>query len=138
MYGWRMVVTRVSFYVYSSADLFVAGKILTKSALGAYGFAVSLATMLPEKILALVSSITPSIFSSVQAQEANLRRYLLSVTEGLSLVGNTWPRRRESGICVGRVRRKVAPDDCSDAGARRVCGVPIDCVSARESPQRHR
>lgn len=86
MYGWRMVVTRVSFYVYSSADLFVAGKILTKSALGAYGFAVSLATMLPEKILALVSSITPSIFSSVQTQEGSLRRYLLSVTEGLSLV----------------------------------------------------
>jgi len=86
VFGWRMVVTRVSFYVYSSADLFVAGKTLGRAALGGYGFAVSLATMLPEKILALVSGITPSIFSSVQNEEANLRRYLLSVTEGLALI----------------------------------------------------
>jgi O-antigen/teichoic acid export membrane protein len=86
LFGWRIVVTRLSFYIYSSADLFIAGKTLTKTALGGYGFAVSLATMLPEKILALVSSITPSIFSSVQDQQANLRRYLLSVTEGLAFV----------------------------------------------------
>jgi len=86
LFGWQIVVTRLSFYVYSSADLFVAGKTLARTALGAYGFAVSLATMLPEKILALVTSITPSIFSSVQTQESNLRRYLLSVTEGLALV----------------------------------------------------
>ena len=86
LFGWQIVVTRLAFYVYSSADLFVAGKTLARTALGAYGFAVSLATMLPEKILALVTSITPSIFSSVQTQESNLRRYLLSVTEGLALV----------------------------------------------------
>jgi O-antigen/teichoic acid export membrane protein len=85
-FGWHMVVTRLAFYVYSSADLFVAGKTLPKAALGSYSFAVSLATMLPEKVLALVASVTPAIFSSIQAQEANLRRYLLSITEGLALV----------------------------------------------------
>jgi len=86
LYGWHMVVTRIAFYVYSSADLFVAGKMLPRSALGSYSFASTLAIMLPEKILALLASVTPSIFSSVQTQSANLRRYLLSLTEGVALI----------------------------------------------------
>jgi PST family polysaccharide transporter len=82
----QYVVSGLAFYVSSSADLFVAGKMLGHVTLGVYSFASTLATMLPDKIAALMTSVTPSIFSSVQTQSAALRRYLLSLTEGIALV----------------------------------------------------
>jgi O-antigen/teichoic acid export membrane protein len=85
-FSWHIVASRLAFYVYSSADQVVAGKLLGKTALGGYSFAATLATMFPEKIVSLMASVTPSIFSSVQTQPERLRRYVLSLTEGLALV----------------------------------------------------
>ena len=70
----------------SPADVIVTGKILGRQALGAYGLAVSLANAPTEKITALLGSVTSSVFSAVQTEQAALRRYLLSLTEGLSLL----------------------------------------------------
>jgi O-antigen/teichoic acid export membrane protein len=84
MFSWHIVVARLSFYVYSSADLFVAGKMLGSAALGAYSFAATLATLLPEKIVSLLASVTPSVFA--RSERSDLRRYVLSITEGLALI----------------------------------------------------
>jgi PST family polysaccharide transporter len=82
----QYVVAGLAYYVSSSADLFVAGKMLGHVSLGVYSFASTLATMLPDKIAALMTSVTPSIFSSVQTESVALRRYLLSLTEGIALI----------------------------------------------------
>lgn len=75
--------SRMAWYVYSNADFAVAGRMLGKSALGAYTFAWSIASMPVEKVTSLVSRVTPSIFSRLQHDNAALRRLLLNVTEGL-------------------------------------------------------
>ena len=85
-FSWHIVSARVLFFLYSSADIFVAGKVLGNVVVGAYSFASTLATMLPEKISSLLGCVTPSIFASVQTEASALRRYVLSLTEGIALI----------------------------------------------------
>jgi O-antigen/teichoic acid export membrane protein len=59
---------------------------LGKAALGSYTFAWTLAGEPVKQISALVGRVTPAVFSAVQTDYAALRRYLLSLTEALSLV----------------------------------------------------
>jgi O-antigen/teichoic acid export membrane protein len=82
----HITATRLAFYLYSSVDLFVAGKTLPRTAVGGYSLASTLAVMAPEKLMALLGSVAPSIFSSVQSESVRLRRYLLLLTEGAALV----------------------------------------------------
>ncbi|MBC7790327.1 MAG: lipopolysaccharide biosynthesis protein [Anaerolineae bacterium] len=82
----HIIVQRLTWYVYSNADFFIAGKILGKAALGAYTVAWTMANTPIEKITALVVRVTPAVFSSVQHDKAALRRYLVALTEGLALL----------------------------------------------------
>jgi PST family polysaccharide transporter len=75
----------VFWYAYQNSDFIVAGKRLGSQALGAYSYAWTLASMPIDKITALVGSVTPPIFAAVQHEIPALRRYFLTVTEGLAL-----------------------------------------------------
>ncbi|HET6680407.1 MAG TPA: oligosaccharide flippase family protein [Gemmatimonadaceae bacterium] len=81
----EMMVGRLAWYVSNSADLFVGGKVLGKSPLGAYSFGRTLSVIPLEKIAAMIFSVTPAILSAVQKDIAALRRYVLLITEGLAL-----------------------------------------------------
>jgi len=81
-----ILVSRLSWYTYSNADFLVAGRVLGKAALGAYTFAWTLACEPVKQISALISRVTPAVFSAVQTDYAALRRYLLSLTEVIALV----------------------------------------------------
>jgi PST family polysaccharide transporter len=81
-----VVITRLTWYLYSNADFLVAGRVLGKTALGAYSMGWTLASVPVEKVTALVVNVTPAFFSAVQKDMAAVRRYLLILTEGLSLV----------------------------------------------------
>lgn len=85
-FSWHIVLSRLSWAVQSNADSIVAGKMLGQAALGAYGMALSLAMVPVEKIAAVVSQVTTSLFAAVQKDPVALRRYFLSLTEGFSLV----------------------------------------------------
>lgn len=85
-FSWHIVLSRLSWYVQSSADSIVAGKVLGQAALGVYGMALSLAMVPVEKIAAVVSQVTTSLFAAVQKDPLALRRYFLSLSEGFSLV----------------------------------------------------
>jgi len=89
----HMLVSRFAWYGFSNADFAVVGRILGSAALGAYTLGWTLSGMAVEKITALVGRVTPAFFSAVQHDKPTLRRYLLSITEGLSLV--TFP------VCIG-------------------------------------
>ena len=89
----HMLVSRFAWYGFSNADFAVIGRVLGSAALGAYTLGWTLSGMAVEKVTALVGRVTPAFFSAVQNDMAALRRYLLSITEGLSLI--TFP------ICVG-------------------------------------
>lgn len=84
--GWHIVVGRLAWYTYNTADFAVVGRVLGKQSLGAYTLGWEIATMPVERISSLVSSVTPGIFSAVQHDIVALRRYFLGVVEGLAFI----------------------------------------------------
>ena len=82
----QTIASRLSWYLYQNADFFVAGRMLGQQALGAYNFGWTLASTPIERVTSLAGRVTPSILSAVQHDFAELRRYLLTVTEALALV----------------------------------------------------
>ncbi len=85
-FGWRMIVSRIAWYGYSNADSTIVGKLLGKSALGAYSFAITIATVPVTEVTSLISRVVPGVFSEVQHDRPALRRYYLVITEAISLV----------------------------------------------------
>lgn len=82
----HIVISRLSWCIQANADSVIAGKMLGQAALGAYGMALSLAMAPVEKIAAVVSQVTTSLFAAVQHDKPALRRYFLSLTEGFALI----------------------------------------------------
>jgi teichuronic acid exporter len=77
--------TRLSWYVYANADFFVVGRALGERALGYYSFAWSLASIPIGKVSAMILRVTPAHFAAVQDDPPALRRYFLTLSEGLAL-----------------------------------------------------
>ena len=84
-FSWHVVVSRLSWFWYSNADRVVAGRWLGVTRLGIYALAFELSRLPVEKITALVGRVTPAFFAAAQDDNAALRRYLLSITEGLAI-----------------------------------------------------
>jgi O-antigen/teichoic acid export membrane protein len=82
----HILLGRLAWYVYSNADFAVAGRVLGKTALGAYSFGWQFASIPVEKITAMVTRVTPAYFAAAQHDNAALRRLLLNVTEGLAFL----------------------------------------------------
>jgi O-antigen/teichoic acid export membrane protein len=82
--GWRILASRIAWYVYSSADQTIVGRMLGKDALGAYSFATTFSTTISQEISSVVIRVVPGVFSSVQERRDELRRYFLILTELLA------------------------------------------------------
>ena len=80
------LTSRLAWYLFQDADFFVAGRILGKSALGAYSFAWTIASVPVEKITATLATVLMPVFSAVQSDRDALRRYLCISTELLAAV----------------------------------------------------
>ncbi len=87
--GWRILASRAAWYGYSNADQTIIGRVLGKEALGAYSFALTFSSLAQQEIGSIVSRVVPGIFSQVQLQRDQLRRYFLLLTE--LLVTITFP-----------------------------------------------
>jgi O-antigen/teichoic acid export membrane protein len=81
----QLLIT-LSWFTYTNVAFVVAGRLLGAAAVGIYTLAWTLARALPEKIATLILRITPAYFSAVQDDPAALRRYLIGLTEFLSIV----------------------------------------------------
>lgn len=84
-FTFHLLVTRVAWYMYSDSDFIIVGKVLGEATLGVYKVAWILSTSPVQKVSELVTRVTPSVFSAVQNDKAALRRYVLRITEALSL-----------------------------------------------------
>lgn len=82
----RVLVGRLSWYVYSNADFFVAGRMLGSVALGIYSFGWQLTSVALDRVATLINAVTPAYFSALQKDPAGLRRMLLGVTELLTMI----------------------------------------------------
>jgi O-antigen/teichoic acid export membrane protein len=79
--GWRVVASRIAYYLYTSADQWIIGRMLGKDALGSYQFATTLSTTAVQEVGSVVSKVVPGIFSAAQERRDELRRYYLVLTE---------------------------------------------------------
>jgi teichuronic acid exporter len=86
VFGLQVVAARVAWYVYTHADFAVISRVLGKTALGAYTFAWSLATLPVDRFASLVARVVPGVFAAVQNDMTALRRYWIGTTEGLAFV----------------------------------------------------
>jgi len=73
-------------YIYANADFAVAGRVLGAVPLGVYSIGWGIASVPVDKIASLFTGVTPAFFSAIQNNKSELRRYLLRLTEALSLV----------------------------------------------------
>ena len=80
-----IIIASLAWYVFQNADFFVAGKLLGAAAVGWYSFAWNLAYSIVDKITALVTGVTSSIFSAAKHDAVLLKRYLTHITGALSL-----------------------------------------------------
>lgn len=92
-FGGQVLGARLAWYSYTNSDFFVAGRRLGSEPLGAYSLAWTLASVPIEKIGVLIFNTAPAYFSALKNDKAGLRRNLLHLTEGISLL--TIP------LCVG-------------------------------------
>lgn len=85
-FSWQILAIRLTWIVANKADHLIAGRMLGQTALGVYMVASTIAQMPMEKITGLVSRVSFPLFSAVQSDLPAIRRYLLSLTEGLALL----------------------------------------------------
>lgn len=83
-YGGKVLASSVAYYSYDNADFLVAGKVLGGPALGNYNLAWTIACAPVEKIGNLITGVMPAFFAAVQHDRAELRRYVLRLTEIIS------------------------------------------------------
>jgi len=81
-----VVIGRFAWYLSGNSDVIVGGRVLGEARIGAYTMAYNLASLPIQKITTLVTAVTPAFFSIMQDSTADLRRYVLRLTEGLSLI----------------------------------------------------
>lgn len=86
-FSWHVLGARLSWYGFTNADFFVAGKMLGAAPLGAYQMARDFATAPILKVTTLVYRVTPSLFSAVKSDLAVIHRYLLSISEVMAMIG---------------------------------------------------
>jgi PST family polysaccharide transporter len=80
----NIVGQRIAWYGYSNADFVVAGKMLGSGPLGSYTLAWNLSRV-TDKVTSLVLQITPPVLAKVRDDHAELRRYVIRITEAMSL-----------------------------------------------------
>jgi teichuronic acid exporter len=76
-FGASLTLTRLLWYMFSQADILIAGKILGKDTLGLYSVAVHLAAMPMSRVMSVVNDVAFSAFAKIQhdrdAISANVR-----------------------------------------------------------------
>jgi PST family polysaccharide transporter len=82
--GWQILVSRFAYYGYSSADSMIVGRFLGKEALGIFGFATTFAALPAREVTSLMSGVVPGVFTAVQTNKRELRRYFFFLTEATS------------------------------------------------------
>lgn len=86
-FGAKLLAMRVLWLVYSQADVFVAGKLLGKEALGIYGVAMHIASLPVQRLAQLFNTVAYPAFSRIQDDRQRIIGALLKAVRLMSLMG---------------------------------------------------
>jgi len=85
-FGAWVAFSTLAWYVYTSADRLIVGRLVGEAALGAYTIAMTLAALPVEKISPLYLRVTEALIAEVQSDSRAVARYLLRITEGVAFL----------------------------------------------------
>ena len=83
------LIGRLAWQAYMNGDVVLVGRLRTVTDLGQYTLAWNIASLPGEKLTNLLTGVSSSFFASLRHDPPAMRRYLLLLTEGISLL--TWP-----------------------------------------------
>ena len=85
-FGGQFTASRLLWFFYSQADIFIAGKVLGKEALGFYSVALDLASSPTQRISAVLNTVAFPAFAHAQADSPAVRQHVQTAVRMLSLV----------------------------------------------------
>lgn len=85
-FGGQVTAARVLWFVYSQADVFIAGKLLGKDMLGAYSVAIHFSSLPVQKLSAVVNQVAFPAFAELQGRPEIVRQHVLKAVRMLSFV----------------------------------------------------
>jgi O-antigen/teichoic acid export membrane protein len=85
-FGIPVACSRVLWYFYTNSDYLMVGKMLGDKSLGHYSMAFRLSTLPVHKITSVIDKVSFPVFSRLQDDKKNLRRYFLKMTKFVSLI----------------------------------------------------
>ena len=80
-FGTKVFVGRTLRYTNEKSDKFFAGRLWSSQTLGFYGFALQLAQIPTEKITTLINQVSYPVFSKLQDDEVEFRKFYLNVVK---------------------------------------------------------
>ena len=95
-FGFHVTASRFLWYLYSTADMAIIGKVLGSTQLGFYSLAYQYSSLPLEKFVTILNEIAFPSFSSVQHDTATLQRHYLKLVNFVALV--TFPMF--IGLCL--------------------------------------
>jgi O-antigen/teichoic acid export membrane protein len=85
-FGGFVTASRLIWYVYSQADVFIIGKLLGKETLGFYSIAMQLASLPMQKVSALLDQVGFAAYASIQHKMEQLRSHYCKAVRILSII----------------------------------------------------
>lgn len=86
LYGLNITYTRVLWFIYSSADNAIVGKVVGQGALGHYSMAFTLASLPSSHITGLVVNVSSPVFAKLQTDREALKSNVLSFIRGVAYI----------------------------------------------------
>jgi teichuronic acid exporter len=77
LFGGQVTATRIMWYLYSQADIFIAGKLLGKELLGIYSVSMHLASLPVQKISGIVNQVAYPAFAQAQHKPETVPMHML-------------------------------------------------------------
>lgn len=84
VFGGQLTASRVMWFLYSQADVFIAGRVLGKELLGFYSISMHLASLPVQKVASIVNTVAYPAFAEAQNTPEKIPAYLLRVIRMLS------------------------------------------------------
>ncbi len=84
IFGGNVTATRILWFFYSQADVFITGKLLGKEALGFYSVAMHLASLPVQKLSGILNQVAFPAFAQIQGDPSSVARHLLKSIRLLS------------------------------------------------------
>ena len=82
-FGFKVALSRIASYVFGQSDVLIAGRILSKSALGEYSVAMNLAMLPVSKAMTVLNQVTYPVIAQLNREGVPMQQHLL---QGLRLI----------------------------------------------------